>query len=332
MNDRAPSLAAAFLALSAALTACEEPPTVDITRSDARRLPRLKDGGIDLAGTDPDSRSSILRAGGGLDGGAVLSGSSGFDGTLPASGPNGPLGPEGPGAPDGSGAVGIDGPGGPGLPDGDGDGAPDPFDCDPQSSVLGMRIAEDDLATAKGLVLAAPGFDATAWVHASGAYRQTRLHNAPDASFLQVPIGGNFVVDVRVAADQVGAFYPKLRQQLVLVGASSTGGGFTGYGCGIEVVEGGATEFKTSLVRLGGSTTSVVTTPIRRVDRPGVAVGTDVGINVAVTGSTITCTVTQGTSATTVAATDAAFAGTAVGFYTRQTKASFSRVRVCAVR
>jgi hypothetical protein len=248
-------------------------------------------------------------------------------------GPNGDvLGGGGAGQPGGSqGGPGGLGQGGPGElgPDGDGDRAPDAFDCDPQTNRLGAKLVEDSLATATGLVNAAPGFDPGAWIHTGAAYRQDRLRSGSDASFLTVAPEGLYVVDVRAVANQVGAFYPTLRQQFVVVGGVASGGSYSGFGCGVEVVEGAATEWKASIVRLSGTPAAIMTMPIRRADRPALALGEEFGISVEVRPGTITCTVSQTGGATTVAAVDVGVVTGAIGFFTRQARTSFSKMRVC---
>jgi hypothetical protein len=219
--------------------------------------------------------------------------------------------------------------GGAAPPDADGDGVPDALDCDPRSAALGARIVEDDLSTANGVVQAAPGFDPAAWLHAAGAYQEQLLRDQGEASFVTAAAPDAFSAEVHVSATQIGAFSPELRQQMLVVGASAASGGFAGFGCGVEAVEGASPEWKTSLVQLTGAVTAIATDPIRREDAPGFTVGVDVAIAVRLSGGTLTCTVTQGTDTTTLAAPGVGAIGGAVGFYTRQAKAAFSRLRVC---
>jgi hypothetical protein len=214
------------------------------------------------------------------------------------------------------------------LPDADGDGVPDAYDCDPGSSKLGARLVEDDLATAKGLVEAAPGFDPAAWMHAGGGYRQEMLRNGSDASLFKVPVLPSVVVDVRAASTKTGTFYPTLHQDFVIVGANVGGGEFSAFGCGVEFVEGNSPMGVASVVRLSGPPGAIVTTPLKREGRPFLATNEEFGISVRITGGTLACTVLQGKSATTVAANVGPITG-AIGLYTHQAGAVFKGVRVC---
>ena len=223
----------------------------------------------------------------------------------------------------------IDGEG-PQGPDSDRDGVPDPYDCDPNSSALGARVIEDDLATAKSIVRAAPGFDSQAWAHSNGAFRQLMLHDEADLALfaLEQPVD-DIVVDVRAASTEIGSFNPKLRQNFVVVGAAAANGGFAGYGCGVEVVEGRNPEMQASIVGLSGTPNSIKTAPIKRADRDPLMVGEEFGINVVVTAGTITCTIIQAKRTTTVSAQNLGSVAGSIGFFTRQSKAKFSNARVC---
>ncbi len=223
----------------------------------------------------------------------------------------------------------IDGEG-PQGPDSDRDGVPDPFDCDPNSSALGARIVEDDLATAKSIVRAAPGFDMQAWAHSNGAFRQLMLRDEADVALfaLEQPVE-DIVVDVVAASTEIGSFNPKLRQNFVVVGAVAGNGGFAGYGCGVEVVEGRNPEMQASIVGLSGSVTSIKTAPIKRADRDPLMVGEEFGINVVATAGTLTCTIIQSKKTTTISAQNLGSLAGSIGFFTRQSKAKFSNARVC---
>lgn len=217
--------------------------------------------------------------------------------------------------------------------DADLDGVPDAVDCDPASSSLGFRVAEDDLATAKGLLKGAPGFDATAWIHSAGAYRQQMLRDEGDASFFNSPDLENVLVEVKAASTAIStAFSPKLRQNFVIVGATSNVSDFSAYGCGVEVVEGAVSELKASVVKLSGSPSNVYTSPIKRADRDPLLVDEEISIRVRVSGGNITCTVVQAKREITVVAQNVGLVRGAVGFFTRQNKARYSAGRVCVVK
>jgi hypothetical protein len=233
------------------------------------------------------------------------------------------------------GGVPLDGqnPNGGGGPDTDSDGVPDGFDCDPQSSRLGARLVEDDLSSAKGLISAAPGFDSSAWTHQSGGYRQAQVRDSGDLSLFTQPASGNFSVEVTATSLSVGTFAPRLRQDFVVLGASIEQGSFNGLGCGVEVVEGGNPEMKASIVALsGGGAAAIVTNPIKRADRQPIQVNEPFSISVRVENGSVTCTVTQSKGTTTVAAPNIGELRGGVGFFTRQTSAQFSKVRICQIK
>ncbi len=218
----------------------------------------------------------------------------------------------------------------------DGDGAPDAEDCDPTSPALRRRVAEDSLTGDEGLFAAAGGFPAASWSYESG-YRQTRLLDASDASlFVSDTDVGDVQIEVRTASTETGAITPRLRQIFLVVGASDAGGSLLAHGCGIEVVEGMTPEPKTSIVKLDGGTTNVVTTALQRVTRPAVQTNEELSIKLRLEDGAMTCDVTQGTGAAAVVTTATAnglgnLRGR-VGFFTRQTKALFKGVRICNLK
>lgn len=220
--------------------------------------------------------------------------------------------------------------------DADGDGTPDAMDCDPASPALRRRVVEDALASDKGLFAAAAGFPAASWSYDT-AYRQTRLSNESDASlYVNDADLGDVQIEVRTASTEVGAITPRLRQIFVVVGATSNGGSLLAHGCGIEVVEGMMPEQKTSIVKLEGPSTNVVTTALQRVTRPAVQANEKLSIKLRLEDGAMTCDVTQGSGATavTTTATASGLAGVRgrAGFFTRQTKALFESVRICNLK
>jgi hypothetical protein len=231
--------------------------------------------------------------------------------------------------PDG-GAMGFDGTGG---PDSDGDGVPDANDCDPTDSNVGQRVIEDDLSTAKGLVKTAPGFDPMAWNHSFGAFQQVILRDQNEAAFVDAQGLGELTVAIRAASTEIGTFSPTLRQILVVVGANADGRNFSGYGCGVEVID-GTNQYKASIVRLSGSAYSnegysVASDAIKRSDRDPLQLNEEFGINVRVQGGNITCTIDQTNHSTTIAALNVGTVQGSVGFVTRQAKARFKNAKVC---
>lgn len=220
--------------------------------------------------------------------------------------------------------------------DADGDGIPDAEDCDPQSSAVGRRLLEDSLASATGVIASAlPPLSTSPWSYQGGSYRQMLVRDAADVSLFNVPtVTGSFVVDVQSASTGSGSFYPRLRQDFIVVAVSATGAAFSGVGCGIEVVEGESPELKASLVRLSGAPTAITTSPLKRASRPPVQTNESFAISMHVDAktATITCTVKQAGGSTTVAAQNVGTITGGVGLYTRQMSALFSKARICQVQ
>lgn len=218
--------------------------------------------------------------------------------------------------------------------DTDGDGVPNADDCDPNSKALRTRIVQDDLATDKGLFAAAGGFPTTSWsFDGAAAYRQTRLLDASDVSFYAKDSAiGDVQIEATMASTEVGTFNPKLRQIFVLIGGVSNGGALSATGCGIEVVGGESPEQKTSIVKLEGTTTNVVTTVLQRVTRPAVQANEDLSVKLRFENGAMICDVTQVGQLTTATANGLGALKGSVGFFTRQTKALFKNVRVCGLK
>ena len=224
--------------------------------------------------------------------------------------------------------------------DDDGDGVPNADDCDPTSSTLKRRIVEDSLASDKGLFAAAAGFPTTSWTFdGAAAYRQIRLADAADAAFYAKESDiGDVQIEVTAASAEVStAFTPRLRQIFVVVGGTSSGGNFSGHACGIEVVQGESPEQRTTITKLAGPIANVTATVVQRVSRPAVQVNEDFSMKLRFTGGAMICDVTQpgapgGAVTTTATANNLGALTGSVGLFTRQTKATFKNIRVCALK
>lgn len=216
--------------------------------------------------------------------------------------------------------------------DTDGDLVPDEIDCDPTASTIGERLVEDDLATAKGLIAPAPGFDAAAWSHAGGAYHQNVVRNGGDvAIFKMEPLTqGGVAVDIHSSTIDTGAFTPKLHQDFILVGASFDGGQMRAFGCGVEYVEGSNPPNIVSIVQLSGPASAVRTTPLKRDARPFLPTKRDFSLSARVSpAGLMTCSFREDAAPpTTVTAMVGPVSG-AIGLYTAQTSALFRDVRIC---
>jgi hypothetical protein len=225
--------------------------------------------------------------------------------------------------------------------DDDGDGVPNADDCDATSKTLRRRIVEDSLSTDTGLFAAPTGFPTASWSFdgAASAYRQTRLLDGVDVSaYAKDSALTDVQIDVTAASTEVSsAFTPRLRQIFVLVGAVASGGSFSGIGCGIEVVQGETPEQRTTIVKLTGSAASVVSTAVQRVSRPAVQINEEFMVKVRFEDGAMICDVTQpkapgGAITTQATASNLGALKGSVALYTRQTKALFKNIRVCALK
>ena len=217
-------------------------------------------------------------------------------------------------------------------PDADMDGVPDAKDCAPQdATIAGTKLVDEMLTADRQTFAVAPGFPAS-WTYGT-AYMQNRLIDAGDMTLYTGDANlENVDIEVRAASTDVGAITPRLRQLMIVVGASSVDGTTTAYGCGLEVVQGLAPEQRTSVVKLSGPPTAITTPPIERTARGAVQEGEDFIIRARVKTGTITCTAQQGLGTVTTATATVPDLKGAVGFYTRQTKAAFKSVKVCKLQ
>lgn len=224
--------------------------------------------------------------------------------------------------------------------DDDGDGVANADDCDPTSKTLRRRIVEDSLGSDKGLFAAATGFPTASWTFdGAAAYRQIRLADAADVSLYAKDSELTDVqIEVTAASAEVSStFTPRLRQIFVVIGAVSSGGNFSGHACGIEVVQGESPEQRTTITKLTGTTTAVVSTVVQRVSRPAVQVDEDFMLKLRFTDGAMICDVTQpgapgGAVTTTATANNLGALKGSVGLFSRQTKATFKNIRVCALK
>jgi hypothetical protein len=224
--------------------------------------------------------------------------------------------------------------------DDDGDGVANADDCDPASKTLGRRIVEDALGSDKGLFAPAAGFPAASWTFdGAAAYRQVRLADAADVSFYAKDAAlGDVQIEVTAASAEVSsAITPRLRQIFVVVGGASANDTFSAVGCGIEVVQGETPEQRTTVVKLAGSPGSVTSSVLQRVSRPAVQVDEDFTLKLRFLDGAMICDVTQpgapgGAVTTTATANNLGALTGSVGLFTRQTKATFKNVRVCALK
>jgi hypothetical protein len=217
--------------------------------------------------------------------------------------------------------------------DTDSDSIGDACDCDPNdAAVAATLVVVDSLDADRALVSGAEGFATTSWGHTSGRLAQTRLvDDATDAVFFNLPAT---LADVRVeltaASTEIADFgADDLRQLFIVARASSTADDFAAEACGIEVVEGLSPTQKTSVLSLGGSPAAVDSTVRQRTDRALVTENEDFSVVLDIRNNTVTCSVTLGGNDTTTATGTTSLPAGAVGLFTRETRASFSNLKIC---
>lgn len=213
--------------------------------------------------------------------------------------------------------------------DRDHDGVGDACDCAPDDAKLAAyRLVVDSLGADDGAVAVAPSFPAADWAFAGGAYVQSRLASGTDATFATV--GGpleDVYVEVTGVSTQVAEPHT-LRQIAIAAGASAEGSRLAAKACAIEVTATGQT---VSVVSLSGASGDVTSTAIADVSRPVLPVGQEFTLKMTSRAGSVTCTVVYG-DGTSYSATAAGVAGLsgAVGLVTRETKASFKNLKICA--
>jgi hypothetical protein len=219
------------------------------------------------------------------------------------------------------------------IADADKDGIADDVDCAPNDpSIVGSKLAVDDLTTDKQLFLPATGFGNN-WSYSSG-YIQSRLANAPDQSLLQKdPNVTDATVEVIAASTEISSgITPILRQMFITFGTTVTDGNLTAVGCGLEVDGSQTVTQKTTVARLNGSATSVSSTPLDRVDRTAVQAGEEFKIKGTLKNGLLTCEVTIKGNQTTTAQANVGVMKGSIGFFTKQTKALFRQLNACKLK
>lgn len=203
--------------------------------------------------------------------------------------------------------------------------------CDDAKTIPGTKLLDDPLTTEKGLFTVAQGFSQTSWTYDGTALRQTRAVNEVDnLVFNKDTAIGDVEVEARAASTGIdGAITPRLRQMFIVMGAQvAANGTFSAVGCGVEVVQGEATEQKTSVVRFEGPPNAVTTQVLERVNRAVLQVDEQFTIKAKLSKGTLTCSVTQAATTTATANNLGDVIG-GVGFFTRQTKSLFKNARIC---
>ncbi len=219
------------------------------------------------------------------------------------------------------------------IADADKDGIADDVDCAPNDpSIVGSKLAIDDLTTDKQLFSPATGF-ANNWSYANG-YVQTRLANAPDQALLQKDANvSEATVEVIAASTEISSgITPILRQMFITFGTTITGGTLSAVGCGLEVDGSQTVTQKTTVARLNGSATNVSTTPLDRVDRGAVQAGEEFKMKATLKNGLLTCEVTIKGNQTTTAKANVGPTKGSIGLYTKQTKALFRAINACKLK
>jgi hypothetical protein len=208
----------------------------------------------------------------------------------------------------------------------------DACDCEPDNeAIAAYLLINDPLGANTGQFAPADGFGAN-WDIEGGGLVQSRLANeAADAAFLSLDPQVDVRVQVTGASTGITDFDTNdLRQIFIVARASSSAEAYTAEACGIEVVDGLSPTQKTSVISQTGDPVSPVTTSRQRVDRAAVDVDEPFGVTMDLRGDTMSCAVTVAGVATRAEFTGLDVRPGAVGFFTRETQARLTNVKVCA--
>lgn len=220
--------------------------------------------------------------------------------------------------------------------DGDGDKIGDACDCAPNDAqVAAYKLVDDDLSADHGAFAVPPSFPAADWTYTGGMYEQTRLASTSptpsDATLATV--GGpleDVYVEVKGISSQITASQPvDVREMSILTGAVVTGNALAAKGCTMIVPASGTPTI--SVTSFEGSNDAITSTNVQSGDRPRVLVGEEFTMKMSVQKGTVTCTVLLGDGGTyTATATGVTGLSGTVGLLTRETKAQFRDLKICA--
>jgi hypothetical protein len=223
------------------------------------------------------------------------------------------------------------------LLDGDGDGIGNPCDCNPQDPEIGPELETLDLGDPKSL-LPAQGYAFGSWTHnaALGAALQNR---AVDNGFDSVLLALNNQqqnVFVEVTASAQAAVVGSNDRIVALTTRYKDGANATGVACGIRVDNAepaGATQ-RLQLLNLSGPAGTPALAKLTNVVRSAVDVDETFKLSLKLKGANATCILTlleQGNAQQTINTTAATNQIGSIGLFTRETKATYSNVKICQV-
>lgn len=220
--------------------------------------------------------------------------------------------------------------------DQDGDSAGDACDCLAQDSVVGAPLAEVELGPGAPLVGAA-GFNFANWSTDVDAVLQNALaNNQIDAVLLNLGfLPQNLFLEVVSASTAIQNFDNADDRLILLLARYNEGGGnSTGVGCGIRVDETEAATQRLQILDISGPSGTPVFTKRADIPRNAVQVNEPFLLRFLLRNNVATCEMTflqQGNQVIEVSTQNLPEELGEVGFLTRETRASFSKLRICEV-
>lgn len=225
--------------------------------------------------------------------------------------------------------------------DRDSDGVADDVDCDPNSStVAATRLLDDPLSTDKSFFTVADGFKAQSWSYDGTVFNQTGLDTV-NAKVGELTLFnkdaqiGDVSVEVTAKSFEVANGFTggdRHRQLLVTLGTRLTGGTVNALGCGFELMGTAPVVRQTTIVRLSGTATDILSTPIANVGQSPLTTDEEFKITATLKAGTLTCAVTRGADVKTATANNLTDTVGAVGLFMRQNKGKFRTMKICKAK
>ena len=221
--------------------------------------------------------------------------------------------------------------------DGDGDGIGNPCDCDPQDPEIGPELETLDLGDPESL-LPAQGYAFGSWTH-NAALGTTLQNRAVDNGFDSVLLALNNQqqnVFIEVTASAQAAVAGSNDRIIGLSARYQDGANATGVNCGIRVDVAETTNTqRLQLLNISGTSGNPTLTKLENQPRYAVILDEQFKLSFKLKGATASCTMTflddNPPTTLTIGANNATNQTGSIGLFTRETKATYSNVKICQV-